>query len=625
MEMFLARPAPRADKSPLWRNPNIHHQDLGRSRLRSVHFTIPPDASSTDVIGAVAEACHLSGLRLVQRDGVQARLLAERTEAPYLARFSRGRQDARASFQRGPVDSLSTAFGLRTLSSIGREEWRVLSVSLGVSKLSKLGSVDRILLLEFMTDNSSASDESRGTSSMRDVGAFASKLATGLGVGFGTGESSVVGGSAIDFAQHRSKQRADALIEAVTTELEHIGAIGKDRVGYPAAGVESSEDDVSEEVNMEQGGTYERVEMVPWDAVNTDAETRASTAGLIQVKLDVQFVECLCARARETSRQDAQETWRPLEDTVKDLEREAVVLRRLLEPRYRALGLQPPPPPSWADQVKQETGTGTGAGEEEGKVEGGARWGGGVALLLVSSSYYTMEDRWVRASVRPRVESPGAEENPPRSPRPSVAATATPSITPMMDTSGGAPQPTPGDHDAVVRAVTRHLAAAVSQMCEDQSERLTKDRMRASQGYVVELEAYRTRIVEDLALQPVPVGGGGGAGISELGMHFGVVTEALLYSAPAALGKKPGRVYVTGSTLWFHSKVLSFESRYILPLSNVTKASVLCTALDISASFLLTTTTCEEIMLVFPGKGSGSLEPLEVLVRQLLKLNPCTK
>lgn len=70
-------------------------------------------------------------------------------------------------------------------------------------------------------------------------------------------------------------------------------------------------------------------------------------------------------------------------------------------------------------------------------------------------------------------------------------------------------------------------------------------------------------------------------------------------------------------------KVLGFESRHVLPLAEVRSVTLLGTALDLSASLVVATESggvSGELMLVFPGQKLKQLEPLEVLLRQLVRL-----
>lgn len=121
------------------------------------------------------------------------------------------------------------------------------------------------------------------------------------------------------------------------------------------------------------------------------------------------------------------------------------------------------------------------------------------------------------------------------------------------------------------RAVVKALADVVGGECEAREEELLKERMPGAQAYVGELEAYRSAIVGGNALRVVTSSPNGDEGMGTGGKQandnrgsteidddlwrlFGAM-ETRLYSSPAALGNKPGRIYLTPNTLWFHSKV----------------------------------------------------------------------
>lgn len=120
-------------------------------------------------------------------------------------------------------------------------------------------------------------------------------------------------------------------------------------------------------------------------------------------------------------------------------------------------------------------------------------------------------------------------------------------------------------HVSVVQAAVKSLAEVLGRACEAQEEVFLKARLPGAQAYTVELERYRSAIVGGAALRAVAGGGGGRGNGAGAGGGGGVLDEELwrlfaaretrLYSSSAALGKKPGRIYVTYDTLWFHSKV----------------------------------------------------------------------
>lgn len=67
-------------------------------------------------------------------------------------------------------------------------------------------------------------------------------------------------------------------------------------------------------------------------------------------------------------------------------------------------------------------------------------------------------------------------------------------------------------------------------------------------------------------------------------------------------------------------QVLGFESRLILPLAKVQSVALFGTALDLSSSLVLTKKDGSESMLVFPGQRMATLQPLQILIRQLAVL-----
>lgn len=69
--------------------------------------------------------------------------------------------------------------------------------------------------------------------------------------------------------------------------------------------------------------------------------------------------------------------------------------------------------------------------------------------------------------------------------------------------------------------------------------------------------------------------------------------------------------------------MLGFESRHVLPLAEVYAIVLLGTALDLSSSLVLSTkagNVSGELMLIFPGRTTKQVEPVEILLRQLVKL-----
>lgn len=117
-------------------------------------------------------------------------------------------------------------------------------------------------------------------------------------------------------------------------------------------------------------------------------------------------------------------------------------------------------------------------------------------------------------------------------------------------------------HSVMVLAVIKVLGEWVGGVFEAQEEDLLKARLPAAQLYVEKLEKYQSSIVSGAPLRMAagpPTGDVGTGGPSaevddDLFRFFGAV-ETRLYSSSAALGKKPGRIYLTFKTLWFHSRV----------------------------------------------------------------------
>ncbi|CAN0156841.1 unnamed protein product, partial [Laminaria digitata] len=210
-----------AGETQLWETERARQPDLNRLHLRSLEAILKPTCSADSIISAVSYGATSQGLRVTQRD--EGHVVGQRVEAPYLASFSTGRRR----------------------SSLGaeREEWRVFVATLGVSKgTAATGGVDRVLLLSFMTDPcvkqtdfagrgaaavaslfgsvaSAASGLGAGSLSGRDGGGGASSGAAAAGSGSGSSSSL----SAVAIANLRSRQRADALVEAVEAELDALG------------------------------------------------------------------------------------------------------------------------------------------------------------------------------------------------------------------------------------------------------------------------------------------------------------------------------------------------------------------------------------------------------------------
>lgn len=205
----------RLEDCQLWTTEHVQHADLGRLHLRALEAILSPTTSSADIISAVAFGVTSQGLRVTHRDDAQGRIVAQRIEAPYLASFS-GRNTRSAG-----------------------TEWRVVVATLSVSKgFAAWGGVERVLLLEFMTDPCPKQDlAGRGAAA---VASFAERLRAGS---VAAGLSSATSGkdsssgtlgrtssslSAVAIAHQRSNQRADALVEGVAAELGRLGCAADD-------------------------------------------------------------------------------------------------------------------------------------------------------------------------------------------------------------------------------------------------------------------------------------------------------------------------------------------------------------------------------------------------------------
>ncbi|CAM9761502.1 unnamed protein product [Scytosiphon promiscuus] len=371
------------------------------------------------------------------------------------------------------------------------------------------------------------------------------------------------------------------------------------------------------------------------DGVGTAGATARgcdSGTAVVEVRLCLQFVEGICARAEEYSRHDAAETWKPLQETVLRLERNNATLRSLLEPQYRAAGAAPPPVPSWSGR--------RAFGETDGSWLGSAALNAGnvpsrrVVALLEPTPLFAIEGKWVKARVVAAAvgkakhnDGDGGGSGEGEADRGDSVGSSAPACAAAPATNPAAPPRRSRRHASSVQAAVKTLADVVGRACEAREEAFLKARLPGAQAYTVELERYRSAIVGGSALRGVssaPRDGGQGNASSvevddDLWRLFGA-QETRLYSSSAALGKKPGRIYVTYNTLWFHSKVLGFESRLVLPLAEVRAITLLAAALDLSSSIVIATESNGakgELMLVFPGRKRRQVEPLEVLLREL--------
>lgn len=274
--------------SLLWSTEHVLHSDVGRLHLRALEAILSPSISSVDIMSAVAYGVTSQGLRVTQRDDEAGRIVAQRIEAPYLASFSSGR-----SLRMGSV----------------KEEWRVVVATLGVSRgVAAWGGIERVLLLEFMTDPVPQPKQDLASRSAAAMASLSERLGTGLslataGMGYGPGSaSSAASGtgatskntSAVAIARQRSNQRAEALVEGVAIELSRLAyaawkavpeAISVDSTTLTTTerethGAGKNGDDVNGRVAIAvpvEGGKVLTVELVPWgDGDNTGNASASS-------------------------------------------------------------------------------------------------------------------------------------------------------------------------------------------------------------------------------------------------------------------------------------------------------------------------------------------------------------
>lgn len=236
-----------------------------------------------------------------------------------------------------------------------------------------------------------------------------------------------------------------------------------------------------------------------------------------------------------------------------------------MEPKYRAAGVEPPRKPTWSGRHPFGNPSRSRAGLETPKSDGlgDSRR---VSILLQSTPFFVVEGLGVKARVvvAPAGKRDGMERR----------ADCTPGASPSVSNVHQQP-PSPSSpkelqaaaaavavlgaqrHALVEQAVVRALAEVVHGECESREEEVLKAHLPEAQAYVVELEGYMSAIVRRETLKAVVASPNGGSGLEiddDLWRLF-AVQETRLYSSSAALGKKPGRIYVTFDTLWFHSKV----------------------------------------------------------------------
>lgn len=263
-------------------------------------------------------------------------------------------------------------------------------------------------------------------------------------------------------------------------------------------------------------------------------------------------------------------------------ERDNTILRQLLEPKYRAAGAAAPAVPTWAGRRSLGARDGSWLGGA-----GAAASGNGpshrVAALLRSSPLFVLDGKAVKARVVAKKQQPsGAAETENCVGEPELRdgggdgdgdggvgdggigdGSSSAAVGMGTATATATGTPAPGGrrrYVSLVQAAVKTLAEVIGRACEAQEEVFLKARLPGAQAYTVELERYRSAVVGGGALRAAAEGGrgrgsaGGGQVDEELWRLF-AAREKRLYSSPAALGKKPGRIYVTYDKLWFHSKV----------------------------------------------------------------------
>lgn len=240
-----------------------------------------------------------------------------------------------------------------------------------------------------------------------------------------------------------------------------------------------------------------------------------------------------------------------------------------MEPKYRAAGVEPPRKPTWSGRSYFGNAS---AGSEAPKpdiVADSRR----VARLLQSTPFFELEGLGVKAKVvvaaggkRGGVggDGNGGADSPPAAAPPelSVQQPSPPSSSKELQAPLAVVAVLGAQRHALVgQTVVKALAEVVHGECEAREEEVLKARMPEAQAYVAELEGYKSAIVRGEALKVAAASANGGHGnghgleIDDDLWRLFAVQETRLYSSAAALGKKPGRIYVTFDTLWFHSKV----------------------------------------------------------------------
>lgn len=264
-------------------------------------------------------------------------------------------------------------------------------------------------------------------------------------------------------------------------------------------------------------------------------------------------------------------------------ERDNAHLRSLLEARYHAVGVNPPHVPAWSAPEGFGNAHQPGPGAEPLRNRSTAGASGGkaslrAAVLLRSNSLFVIDAAWIKTRVLIPgydlgIGDPGSEQarddcSPPNPDNESSRASnserhqqqdvsfSPSAVKPQATTHVLGAQP----NRVLVRAVVKAFAQAVGSACEAREELYLKAHLPQAHTYVTRLEEYRTALIGGNPVRGLAAGSGRGGGdqveIDDDLWRLFSVRETRLYSSSAALGKKPGRIYLTFGTLWFHSKVL---------------------------------------------------------------------
>lgn len=269
-------------------------------------------------------------------------------------------------------------------------------------------------------------------------------------------------------------------------------------------------------------------------------------------------------------------------------EGDIAALRQLLEPKYRAMGAAPPPVPTWAGRASFGDRDGSRL-EPAVPIAAGSGPSRRVIALLRSSPLFVIGANSVKAKVvvAPAATSAAAEDSSAGEPEPEFQDAAAAAAR-SASSSATAVVTRHRRHACLVHAAVKALTGVIGRACEAQEEVFLKARLPGAQAYTVELERYRSEIVSGVATRAFEGSPGTARSSAEIDddlWRLFAVRETRLYSSSAALGKKPGRIYVTYNTLWFHSKVLGEAFLLLVPLYYTTWWLFICYSSIISFFF----------------------------------------